>query len=253
MLGAAAMVRPGVGHAEDVHVLRVRASADLQVLDPAHRKGQPEGDILRCLFTRLIEYRTGDEWDWRPAAAASIEQVDRTRVRFTLRPGIQFTGGFGEMTADDVKFSYERIADPAQQSEYRDDFAALEQRRGERPLHRHHRPEGAVCAALDQLAALGLGLHRQPQGARADRRPVHDRAARHGGSLRDQGMAAEADARARAQSRLERRARRLRRDPHRSDRGREGGRDRLRGGRARLYRDQRQLDPDLRGTIRRRA
>jgi peptide/nickel transport system substrate-binding protein len=106
-------------------VLRVRASADLQVLDPAHRKGQPEGNILRCLFARLIEYRTGDEWGWRLGAAAAIEQDGPTRVRFTLRPGIRFTGGFGEMTADDVKFSYERIADPAQESEYRDDFAAL--------------------------------------------------------------------------------------------------------------------------------
>ena len=37
-----------------------------------------------------------------------------------------FTNGFGEMTADDVKFSYERIADPAQASEYADDFAQLD-------------------------------------------------------------------------------------------------------------------------------
>jgi peptide/nickel transport system substrate-binding protein len=108
-------------------VLRVRSATDLQVLDPAHRKGQPEGDILRCIFPRLIEYRTGEEWGWRLGAAEMIEQDGPTRVHFRLRPGIRFTGGFGEMTADDVKFSYERIADPAQQSEYRDDFAALEQ------------------------------------------------------------------------------------------------------------------------------
>jgi len=124
-LGAAAAVQSRVGVAENGRVLRVRGSADLQVLDPAHRKGQPEGDILRCLFTRLIEYRTGDQWGWRPAAAAAIEQIAPTHVRFTLRPGIMFTGGFGEMTADDVKFSYERIADPAEASAYRDDFGAL--------------------------------------------------------------------------------------------------------------------------------
>ncbi len=96
------------------------------MLDPAHRKAQAEGDILRCVFPRLIEWRTGDEWGWRLGAAEAIEQDGPTRVRFTLRPGILFTGGFGEMTADDVKFSYERIADPAQRSEYRDDFAALD-------------------------------------------------------------------------------------------------------------------------------
>jgi peptide/nickel transport system substrate-binding protein len=126
-LGAAAVVRPRHGAAAgDTRVLRVRASADLQVLDPAHRKGQPEGDILRCLFPRLIEYRTGDQWGWRLGAAQMIEQVDPTHVRFTLRPEIMFTDGFGELTADDVRFSYERIADPAQASEYRDDFAALD-------------------------------------------------------------------------------------------------------------------------------
>jgi peptide/nickel transport system substrate-binding protein len=127
LLGAAAVARPrGRAAAGEASVLRVRASADLQVLDPAHRKGQPEGDILRCLFPRLIEYRMGDQWGWRPGAAQSVEQVDPTRVRFKLRSAIMFTNDFGEMTADDVKFSYERIADPGQASEYRDDFAALD-------------------------------------------------------------------------------------------------------------------------------
>ena len=124
---APAPLPPRIGAAAgETRVLRVRASADLQVLDPAHRKGQPEGDILRCLFPRLIEYRTGDQWGWRRGAAEMIEQDGPTRVRFRLRPGIMFTGGFGELTADDVKFSYERIADPAEASEYRDDFAALD-------------------------------------------------------------------------------------------------------------------------------
>jgi peptide/nickel transport system substrate-binding protein len=126
-LGAAALLRsrPGAAAGEP-SLLRVRAAADLQALDPAHRKGQPEGDILRGLLPRLIEYRTGDSWGWRLGAALMIEQAGPTRVRFRLRPGIMVTGDFGELTADDVKFSYERIADPAQASEYRDDFAALD-------------------------------------------------------------------------------------------------------------------------------
>ena len=74
----------------------------------------------------MIEYRTGDQWGWQLGAAEMIEPDGPTRVRFRLRRGIMFTGGFGEVTADDVKFSYERIADPGQASEYRDDFAALD-------------------------------------------------------------------------------------------------------------------------------
>jgi peptide/nickel transport system substrate-binding protein len=37
-----------------------------------------------------------------------------------------WTNGFGEVTADDVKFSYERMADPANKSPYRGDWAALD-------------------------------------------------------------------------------------------------------------------------------
>ena len=125
-LGLGAAARPRLGRAREGGVLRVRSYSDLQVLDPAHRKAQPEGDIMRCIYTKLIDYQIGDQWGWRPTGAAAIEQVDPTHVRFTLRPGIMFTNGFGEMTADDVKFSYERIADPAQQSEYADDFAQLD-------------------------------------------------------------------------------------------------------------------------------
>src|SRR5688500_11489761 len=125
-LGALASARPRLGWAQDASVLRVRSYSDLQVLDPAHRKAQPEGDIMRCIYTKLIDYAPGDAWRWRPTGAAAIEQESPTRVSFALRPGIMFTNGFGEMTADDVKFSYERIADPAQASEYADDMAQLD-------------------------------------------------------------------------------------------------------------------------------
>src|SRR5688572_21156148 len=108
-LGALANAPPRRGRAQDAEVLRVRSYSDLQVLDPAHRKAQPEGDIMRCIFTKLIDYQTGNQWGWRPTGAAAIAQEGPTRVGFTLRPGIRFTNGFGEMTADDVKFSYERI------------------------------------------------------------------------------------------------------------------------------------------------
>jgi peptide/nickel transport system substrate-binding protein len=52
--------------------------------------------------------------------------VDERHIDFTLKKGIQFTGGFGELTAEDVKFSFERIADPKNESPYRDDWAALD-------------------------------------------------------------------------------------------------------------------------------
>ncbi len=246
-LGLAAAARPRFALAEAGGALRVRSYADLQVLDPAHRKSQPEGDIMRCIYTKLIDYKTGDEWGWRPTGAAAIEQVDPTHVKFTLRPGIMFTNGFGEMTAEDVKFSYERIANPAEQSEYADDFSQLDHvevqdkltgvivlKQPFAPLWTSSLPAGSGCVVSKAAVEKVGGSFTTDPPATA-------------GHLRHQAVAAQAEADPHAQSRLERRARRLRGDPDPADRGREGGRDRLRGGRARLHCDQRQLDPDLRG------
>ena len=226
-------------------VLRVRAAADLQVLDPAHRKAQAEGDILRCILPRLIEWRTGDTWGWRLGAAAAIEQDGPTRVRFTLRPGIMFTGGFGELTADDVKFSFERIADPAEASEYRDDFAALERvevvdryagvivlKEPFAPLWTSTLPSASGCiVSRTAVTQAGGRFTTVPPATAGPYRIAEWRPKQRLTLVRDPGWNGP--------------PRRVRGDPHPADRGREGGRARLRCRRGRLHRDQRQLDPDL--------
>ncbi|MGF7162111.1 peptide/nickel transport system substrate-binding protein [Rhodoligotrophos appendicifer] len=106
--------------------LRTRAYSDIQILDPAYRLAQPEGDVMEAIYTRLISFKPGDSWGWELDGAEKIEQTSPTTVDFTLKPGIMFTNGFGEMTAEDVKFSYERIADPKTESPYKDDWANLD-------------------------------------------------------------------------------------------------------------------------------
>jgi len=54
---------------------------------------------------------------------------DGLRFHFTLKPGIPFQKGFGEVQASDVKFSFERIAGltkPKLNSPYVGDWAQLE-------------------------------------------------------------------------------------------------------------------------------
>ena len=125
-LAAGTALRPWRASAQDPSVLRVRSYSDLQVLDPLDRLAQPEGDIMDAIFSNLVKAKPGEVWDWQLDAAESIEQIDDTHIDFTLRKGIQFTGGFGELTADDVKYSFERIADPQNESPYRDDWVALD-------------------------------------------------------------------------------------------------------------------------------
>src|ERR671918_479235 len=125
-LGAGALSWPWRVRAQDPTTLRIRSYSDLQVLDPLNRLAQPEGDIMDAIFSNLIKAKPGDSWDWQLDAAEAIEQVDERHIQFTIRKGIMFTGGFGELTADDVKFSFERIADPKNESPYRDDWAVLD-------------------------------------------------------------------------------------------------------------------------------
>jgi|AntRauTorcE11898_2_1112593.scaffolds.fasta_scaffold01167_4 peptide/nickel transport system substrate-binding protein len=97
--------------ADGKKILRARGTADLDKLDPGFYQNSYNVDVMNCIYSKLIRYKVGREWDWELQAAESIEQVDPTHIRFKLRPGLMFTGGYGEMTAEDVKFSFERVID----------------------------------------------------------------------------------------------------------------------------------------------
>lgn len=122
----AALILPTQGFARPGGVLVVRAYGDLQVLDPAFRVSEPDADIIRAIFAGLVMREAGDKWGWRPMGASAIEQLDDKTIRFVLRDDINFTDGFGQATAEDVKFSIERIASPEMDSPYKDDWALLD-------------------------------------------------------------------------------------------------------------------------------
>ena len=126
-LGAASLAFPRISLSQDGSVLTLRSYSDLQLLDPAFRLSAPEGDIIRAIFAGLVVNTPGDDWGWKSLAAESIEQLDDTTIAFTLRDNIGFTDGFGQMTAEDVKFSFERVADPANESPYKGDWAELKE------------------------------------------------------------------------------------------------------------------------------
>lgn len=112
-------------NADDKKTLVVRQPWDIATLDPAHQAN--EGDIMGAIYSKLISYApSADKWGWQLEAAESLEQVDPTHVAFKLRPGIIFSGGFGELTAEDVKYSFERHNIPEVASAYALDWVALD-------------------------------------------------------------------------------------------------------------------------------
>ena len=108
---AAAAAAPNFAWAADGDTLRIRMDADFQVLDPWGIISGLDEVIPRCTQVSLV--RMGDMRDgnnWELYAAEKLEWLDGTRLAFTLRDGLMWTGDFGPVTAEDVKFSYERIA-----------------------------------------------------------------------------------------------------------------------------------------------
>lgn len=108
-------------------ILKVRSYADMRSLDPAFSQGVVDEEIQSSIYSKLIQYKPGREWGYQLDAAESIEQASPTSIRFKLKKGIMFTGGFGEMTAEDVKYSYERIIDKELKSTNTPDWGTLKQ------------------------------------------------------------------------------------------------------------------------------
>jgi len=80
-------------------------------IDPAYRVSFPEGNILRTVCPGLIAFKPGT-FDWELACAEKITQVSDTVIEFELKKGLMFHDGFGELTAEDVKYSFERFNKP---------------------------------------------------------------------------------------------------------------------------------------------
>jgi len=93
--------------------LTARVLGDIAMIDPPFWQSGPDFDTMNLIHGKLIDFVGGEEWKWELVAAESIEQIDDTHTKFTLRPGLMWTNGFGEVTAEDVKYSFERYNDPA--------------------------------------------------------------------------------------------------------------------------------------------
>ncbi|MEX2648838.1 MAG: ABC transporter substrate-binding protein [Alphaproteobacteria bacterium] len=129
-LGALALagLGPRVSLSADGRVLRVRTDLDPQSLDPGWMIGGLAETTLQhaCLGT-LAVYTPGETWGWRASDFVEhLEQVDDLRIDFRLRPGIQWSNGNGELSAEDVQYSIERLANPANQAPWAGKWAVLD-------------------------------------------------------------------------------------------------------------------------------
>ncbi len=101
---------------------------DIRTLDPYFSTSVGETPIVEFVYEGLTKFPDGviDPARIQPALAESWNvSPDGLAWTFKLRKGVQFHGGHGEMTADDVIFSYERLKSDKTASPFRQNLAAI--------------------------------------------------------------------------------------------------------------------------------
>jgi peptide/nickel transport system substrate-binding protein len=118
------------GAAEAEGALRIHLLNDIINMDNAFYPAGADELASQGIYEGLITYKPGT-WEVVNILAETFEpSADGLQFDFKLKEGIQFHGGYGELTAEDVKYSYERIAGltkPKLDSPYQGDWAALQE------------------------------------------------------------------------------------------------------------------------------
>ncbi|KKB09657.1 hypothetical protein VE26_07225 [Devosia chinhatensis] len=97
--------------------LTIRFYDDPAGFDPANIFRIENENIAFNIFSGLTTY-DGETGEIVPDLATSWETTDNKTWTFKLREGVQFQKGYGEMTAADVIYSFNRIKDPQTASPY---------------------------------------------------------------------------------------------------------------------------------------
>ena len=149
-------------------VLRVRIGSDMTALDPAKLFNIENQTVSNHIFNGLVrhEYEKSGGMSCPDLAEKWELSADGKTYTFRLRKGVKWHKGYGELTADDVKFSYDlrpRRARPRRADRGR--VRAGRGHRGGRSAHRAHPAQGEV-PRLPQQQGRGLqpGLRGEPQG-----------------------------------------------------------------------------------------
>ena len=108
--------------------LIIAYTGDIITLDPPLVRQVPDYPLIMNLFNGLVRYvPTSADVKVEPDLASRWEVSSDGRVyTFFLRRGVKFHRGFGEVTADDVKFSLERVKDPDLGSTHRGEMELLD-------------------------------------------------------------------------------------------------------------------------------
>lgn len=106
-------------------MLKVRISGDITNMDTANVTGHVEDTVDRAVMEGLFRYDASGKLVPQLVDTYSVSP-DGLTISFTLHKGVMWQGGYGELTMDDVKYSYERFLATNPKPAYASDWAALD-------------------------------------------------------------------------------------------------------------------------------
>jgi peptide/nickel transport system substrate-binding protein len=142
--------------------LIIGKSAEAVGYDPAVVTASSSNELLAVVYERLISFDENGEA--QPELAESWEIVDDLTYVFTLRPGVTFHDGL-PLTADDVKFTFDRIKDEATASSWASQFEPVDsiESDGDLTVTFHlNAPFGPFLATLTSVYSSIVPLRDEP-------------------------------------------------------------------------------------------
>lgn len=128
--------------------------AVMNTLDPGKHSLLPESYVVWAIFNALLKFN--DKMELVPDLAESFRAVDSTTLEFKLRPGVKFHDG-NELSADDVKFTLDRVMDEKFASPNRGRLSTIEEIRIIDPLTVQIRTKSAFAPLLTYLTNVRTG------------------------------------------------------------------------------------------------
>lgn len=140
-------------------VLRVRLGADISGVDPAKIFSIENQTLANQVYSGLVRYAYEKDGAIVPDLAEKWDlSADGKTYTFQLRKGVKWHKGYGELTADDVKFSYDRVLDPSVNSRYKGEFKLVESVEAVGPHTVRIRLKNKYPGFLNKIAAYNQGF-----------------------------------------------------------------------------------------------
>lgn len=148
---------PSAASAQQAGELRVRIGSDISNLDPLRIFQIENQSVAANIYNGLVKYDQATNGIVPDLAAEWSISSDGRTYTFKLRDGVRWHRDNGPFTSDDVKFSFDRILDPAAGSAYRGQFVGVRAVEAPDPTTVRIELEGPNAGFLHKVTAFNQG------------------------------------------------------------------------------------------------